>query len=100
MLQHTLSMLLSENSAHGVHVVYAKGRDFFFFCLALLLLLLSGNCFLVTGCTLGALSTQLWQLWVQGETNRRKTWSQKHSKNVTKQIKLPTDLKNFAGTKI
>lgn len=46
MLQHALSVLLSENPAHGVHVVYAKGRDGVFFSLALLLLLPSGNRFL------------------------------------------------------
>lgn len=46
MLQHTLSMLLSENSAHGVRVVHAKEAEFFFLNLALLLLLPSGNCFL------------------------------------------------------
>lgn len=33
-------------------------------------------------------------------TNKRQTWSQKHSKSITQQIKLPTDLKSFVGTKI
>lgn len=41
---------------------------FFFFCLALLLLLPSGNCFLCNWVYTWGFVTQLWQLWVRGET--------------------------------